>query len=147
MPKRPLRVLQIASTSLMGGAELLTRWVAHGLPPAAYLFHLIARPLRKWHHVWLDRLTANGVSAWVAVCEAGHRTRMERERFPGERSQDAPFVINQVFRDFEHQTSHDLFNQHRVAVAVKAVALGNGQAVSLKNALAPGQGGHQEHQG
>lgn len=66
-------------------AELLTRWVAHGLGVPVISSISSPDPWRKWRHVMLDRLTADGVTAWVAVCEAGRQTRIEREKFPAER--------------------------------------------------------------
>ena len=66
-------------------AELLTRWVAYGLRvPVISGLHSID-PWRRWPHVWLDRLTADGVTAWVAVAEAVKRSRVEREKFPPHR--------------------------------------------------------------
>ena len=161
MPQRPLRVLQIASTSLMGGAEqmilhlvghadrkrlecevlslmgpgeltdrarkagaratnwglrrmwnpflwrrmrrflregrfdlvhcyglradLITRRIARELGVACISSISSPDPWRRRHHVALDRLTADGVTAWVAVCAAARMTRVTREGFPAER--------------------------------------------------------------
>lgn len=66
-------------------AELLTRWPAQrlGIPVISWVHSI--DPWRKWHHVWLDRMTARGVTAWVAVAEAVKLTRVRREHFPAEK--------------------------------------------------------------
>ncbi len=71
-------------------AELLARWVAHGLGmPLISGVHSIDAHRRR-HHVWLDRMTADGVTAWVAVCEAARQARIAREGVPPDRIHVVP---------------------------------------------------------
>ncbi|MCE5228657.1 glycosyltransferase family 4 protein [bacterium] len=66
-------------------AELLTRWPASRLGiPVISGVHSID-PWRKRPHVWLDRMTAGAVTAWVAVAEAVKQSRVKREHFPADR--------------------------------------------------------------
>ena len=39
---------------------------------------------RKWHHVWLDRLTAWAVTGWVPNSKACMQSLVEREKYPPE---------------------------------------------------------------
>lgn len=68
-------------------AELLARWPARrlGIPLISWVHSI--DPWRKRPHVWLDRLTADGVTAWVAVAEKVKQSRVARERFPADRIQ------------------------------------------------------------
>ncbi|MCL5270593.1 MAG: glycosyltransferase [bacterium] len=66
-------------------ADLAVRWVAAGLGVPVLSSISSPDPWRRAPHVWLDRLTADGVTAWVAVCEAARQTRLRRERFPADR--------------------------------------------------------------
>lgn len=66
-------------------ADLLTRWPARrlGIPLISWVHSI--DPWRKWHHVTLDRMTAGGVTAWVAVADAVRQSRIRREHFPADR--------------------------------------------------------------
>ncbi|HPK02767.1 MAG TPA: glycosyltransferase family 4 protein [Candidatus Sumerlaeota bacterium] len=66
-------------------ADLATRWVANGMQLPLISSISSVDPWRRRPHVWLDRLTADGVSAWVAVAEAARQSRIRREGFPPER--------------------------------------------------------------
>ncbi|MEN6625238.1 MAG: glycosyltransferase [Candidatus Sumerlaeia bacterium] len=66
-------------------AELLTRWPAQRLGvPVISAIHSVD-PWRKFYHVWLDRMTAGGVTAWIAVADAVRQSRIRREHFPADR--------------------------------------------------------------
>lgn len=66
-------------------AELLTRWVAHGMGIKLISSVRSVDAWRKWRHTALDRLTMDGVTAWISNSEAGKRAKIERERVPAGR--------------------------------------------------------------
>lgn len=66
-------------------ADALTRWVAHGMGIKVISSVCSIDPWRSWYHLWLDRLTADGVTAWMSTSEAGRRSRIQREGFPASR--------------------------------------------------------------
>lgn len=66
-------------------ADLITRWVAHG-----QRIKLISsiRSVDAWRrpiHTRLDRMTRDGVTAWISNSLAGKRASIEREGTPAER--------------------------------------------------------------
>jgi glycosyltransferase involved in cell wall biosynthesis len=66
-------------------ADLLARWVAHGMGLKLISSIRSVDAWRRRRHVWLDRLTADGVTAWISNSEAGKRARVEREGVPADR--------------------------------------------------------------
>lgn len=66
-------------------AELLTRWVAHGMGLKLISSIRSTDPWRRWHHVALDRLTVDGVTAWISNSQAGMEAKIEREGTPAEK--------------------------------------------------------------
>lgn len=66
-------------------AEALCRWVARGLGIRLISSIRSTDPWRRWYHVALDRLTLDGVTAWISNSEAGKRARMQREGTPGDK--------------------------------------------------------------
>ncbi len=66
-------------------ADLLARGVANGMQLPCVSAVSSGDPGRRWWQASLDRLTADGVTAWAAVCEAARRGRIDREGFPGDR--------------------------------------------------------------
>ena len=66
-------------------ADLLARGVAHGMRLPCVSAVGSGDPERRWWRASLDRLTADGVTAWIADCEAARRGRIDREGFPGDR--------------------------------------------------------------
>lgn len=63
-------------------AEVLTRWVAHGMGLKLVSSIRSVDAWRRWRHVALDRLTFDGVTAWISNSEAGKQTWMRREGVP-----------------------------------------------------------------
>lgn len=66
-------------------AELLTRWVAHGQQIRLISSIPIGEPGRRWYHAAADRMTADGVTAWIGDSEAAGRVQIEREAAPPSR--------------------------------------------------------------
>lgn len=63
-------------------ADVLTRWVANGMNMPVVSAIVSIDPWRRAHHVFLDRLTRDGVAAWIATSEAARDAWLRRERGP-----------------------------------------------------------------
>jgi glycosyltransferase involved in cell wall biosynthesis len=66
-------------------AEALTRWIARGLGIKVVSSVCSIDPWRRWYHLWLDRLTMDGVSLWISTSDAARNVRIEREGVPERR--------------------------------------------------------------
>lgn len=70
-------------------AELITRWVAHGMQKPLISSIVSINPQRGWAHHTLDRLTLDGVTAWMSTSEAAKRAYIQAVGAP----EDKIFVI------------------------------------------------------
>lgn len=84
-------------------AELITRWVAHGMQKKLISSIVSINPQRGWAHYALDRLTMDGVTAWMSTSEAAKRAYVQNVGAPA----DKIFVIPTGIGDAPPLTSED----------------------------------------